>query len=85
MSRLLAKPVHAQQVHQITPESAGWHHVGFELYDLEIGQSLVLQQAGRELCLVVLSGTVNVKAGEQLWNGVGGRTSVFDDQAPGAI
>jgi len=85
MSRLLAKPADAQKVHHITPESAGWHHVGFELYDLETGQSLVLQQAGRELCLVVLSGTVSVKVGEQLWNDVGGRDSVFDNQAPGAI
>ncbi len=85
MSRLLAKPADAQQVHRITPESAGWHHVGFELYDLQTGQNLVLQQTGRELCLVVLSGTVSVKVGEQLWNNVGGRASVFDDQAPGAI
>ncbi len=85
MSKLLAKPVHAQQVHHITPESVGWVHVGFELYDLEAGQSLVLQQPGRELCLVVLSGTVSVKVGEHLWNDVGGRASVFENKAPGAI
>jgi 5-deoxy-glucuronate isomerase len=85
MSRLLAKPTDAQKVHHITPESAGWTHVGFELYDLKSGENLVLQQAGRELCLVVLSGTASVKVGEELWNDVGGRASVFDDQAPGAI
>ena len=85
MSRLLVKPADTQQVHAITPKSAAWLYVGFELYDLLAGQELILQQAGRELCLVVLSGTVSVKAGEQHWTGVGRRSSVFDEQAPGVI
>ncbi len=85
MVQLLVKPTKAQQVHAITPESAGWKYVGLELYDLQAEEVLVLQQAGRELCLVVLSGTVSVKAGEQHWTGVGSRSSVFDEQAPGVI
>jgi 5-deoxy-glucuronate isomerase len=85
VSDLLVKPAESQQVHSITPHSAGWKYVGFELYDLQPGADLVLQQAGRELCLVVLSGTASVKVGEQLWNGVGGRSSVFDERAPGVV
>ena len=85
MSRLLVKPAGKQQVHQITPETAGWHHVGFELYDMQSGEELKLQQAGRELCLVVLSGTVSIQVDGQTWDKVGGRNSVFDDQAPGAV
>lgn len=85
MSQLLVKPVKKQQVHAITPESAGWKYVGFGLYDLQAGQDLELQQAGRELCLVVLSGTTSVQVGEQHWTGLGGRSSVFDEQAPGVI
>ncbi len=85
MSRLLVKPATARQVHQITPDSAGWSYVGFEVYDLLAGEDLELQQAGRELCLVVLSGTASIKVGEQVWAGVGGRSSVFDDRAPGAV
>ena len=27
-------------VHRVTPESAGWGHVGFELYRVKPGQSL---------------------------------------------
>ena len=71
MSRLLVKPASAGQVHRITPDSAGWSHVGFELYDLSAGEQLVLRQAGRELCLVLLSGTAGVKVDEQVWAGVG--------------
>ena len=85
MSKLLVKPAGTQQVHAISPESAGWKYVGFELYDLQPGQDLVLQQAGRELCLVVLSGSISVRVGEHHWTDVGSRSSVFDEQAPGVI
>ena len=85
MSKLLVKPADTQQVHAISPESAGWKYVGFGLYDLQAGQDLELRQAGRELCLVVLSGTTSVQVGEQHWTGVGGRSSVFDEQPPGVI
>jgi 5-deoxy-glucuronate isomerase len=85
MSRLLVKPTKARQVHDITPASAGWEHVGFALYDLQVGENLSLQQPGREICLVILTGIASVRVGEQTWNGVGGRSSVFEDMAPGAI
>ncbi len=85
MSRLLIRPAGEQQVHNITPVSAGWEHVGFSVYDLLAGDDLTLQQPGRELCLVVLSGTSRIRVGEQVWTGIGGRSSVFEDQAPGVI
>ena len=85
MSRLLIKPDSAQQVHNITPESANWEHVGFALYDLKANESLSLLQEGRELCLVVLSGTANISTDDQTWENVGNRSSVFENNAPGAV
>ncbi len=85
MSRLLVKPAARQPVQRITPDSAGWKYVGFELYDLDAGEELELQQDGRELCLVVLSGTARVEVAAQRWDEVGGRGSVFEDRAPGAV
>ena len=85
MSRLLVKPAPTQQVHNITPESANWEHVGFALYDLKAGESLSLHQEDRELCLVVLSGTVEVTVEGQTWQKVGDRSSVFENKAPGAV
>jgi 5-deoxy-glucuronate isomerase len=84
MSRLLIKPATAGQVHQVTPQSASWQYVGFSIYDLIAGQGLQLHDPGRELCLVVLTGTAAVAVDGYRWQGVGGRQSVFDDQAPGA-
>jgi 5-deoxy-glucuronate isomerase len=57
MSRLLVKPEAGAQVHEITPASANWDYVGFEVFDLAAGESINLQREGHELCLVVLTGT----------------------------
>ena len=85
MSRLLVKPSSTQQVHSITPSSAGWTHVGFDLYDLEAGDNLQLSQVNRELCLVILTGSADVKTTDKSWENIGGRDSVFEDKAPGAV
>jgi len=85
MSRLLVKPDSSQQVHNITPKSANWEHVGFSLYDLKAGEELTLLQQGRELCLVVLTGTVDIKTKDQTWDSIGDRSSVFENKAPGAV
>jgi 5-deoxy-glucuronate isomerase len=85
MSKLLIKPAPTSQVHQVTPQNAGWSYVGFSVHDLASGETLECQQAGRELCIVVLTGTANITVGEKTWLKVGGRTSVFVDQPPGAV
>lgn len=85
MSKLLIKPSATAQVHQVTPESAGWKYVGFAVHDMAAGDTLQCQQAGRELCVVILSGSANVSVGLQHWPDVGGRESVFVDQPPGAV
>lgn len=85
MSKLLVKPNNNQLVHDITPASAKWEHVGFALHDLQAGDSIQLSQADRELCIVILTGSADVVVGEDTWNNIGGRESVFENKAPGAI
>jgi 5-deoxy-glucuronate isomerase len=85
MSKLLVKPAAKSKVHQVTPQSAGWDYVGFSVHDLAAGETLDCQQAGRELCIVVLTGTANISTGSNSWLNIGGRTSVFVDQPPGAV
>jgi 5-deoxy-glucuronate isomerase len=59
---------------RVTPESAGWRHVGFEVYrDAGIERRF----DDRETCLVILSGAATVRAGGQQWTDVGERESVF--------
>jgi 5-deoxy-glucuronate isomerase len=66
---------------EVTPESAGWRYVGFRVVRLAAGKSYTHREAGREACLVVLSGTVTVEAGGERFEGLGGRASVFDGPA----
>jgi 5-deoxy-glucuronate isomerase len=62
----------------ITPETAGWRHVGFEMFRLQQGQRLQRRTVGEEACVVVLAGRCGASAGRRTWPEVGGRRSVFD-------
>ncbi|MGH8288232.1 MAG: 5-deoxy-glucuronate isomerase [Steroidobacteraceae bacterium] len=69
----------------ITPESAGWKYVGFELRRLVAGQRAGLASTGKEICVLVLTGWASVEAGEHMFADLGGRKSVFEDAPPGAV
>lgn len=69
----------------ITPESAAWDHVGFDVYRLSARQILSQQTGNREACLVLVSGSADIRAGEQQFNNIGGRNSPFEQQPPGAV
>jgi 5-deoxy-glucuronate isomerase len=62
---------------RITPETAGWRHVGFEVFRLRQGQRLERQATGEEACVVLLSGQCHAWAAGQEGT-VGGRDSPFD-------
>ncbi len=78
-------PDSAGVVTDVTPASAHWGHVGFRVQQLAEGQSALGGEPGREVCLVILSGAADVKAGALVMTNLGGRGSVFDDEAPGAV
>ena len=72
-------------VHRVTPESAGWEHVGFELWRLEPGQRLVQPADDRERCLVLVAGRADVATEGRSWEDLGERTSPFEDRNPYAV
>lgn len=57
----------------VTPESAGWSYVGFEVARAPLESST----GSRELCLVVLAGTCSVRSAHGAWDGLGGRPDPF--------
>ena len=63
---------------RVTPESAGWDWVGFEVVRLDAGQILERKTGSEEVCLVILSGRCDVVAEGEEWRGVGERASPFD-------
>ena len=70
---------------EVTPQSAGWQHVGFKVVHLQAGERHAATSADRETCLVLVAGTADISAGNQIFNDVGGRASPFEDKAPGAV
>lgn len=70
---------------QITPQDADWTYVGFKAERLSAGETTRTETGSRELCIVVLTGRVDIRVNGELYPGQGGRDSVFEDKAPAAL
>ncbi len=86
VSPLLVKAApQGREIVNVTPERAGWTHVGFRAVRLAAGESETVETGARELCLVVLTGTVDVTVDGQTHAGLGRRDSVFEETSPAAV
>ena len=85
-SPLLVKAAReGREIVNVTPERAGWTHVGFRAIRLRAGESETLHSGTREICLVVLTGTIDATVAEQTYSGLGRRSTVFEPVSPAAI
>jgi 5-deoxy-glucuronate isomerase len=86
VSPLLAKAApQGREIVNITPERAGWTHVGFRALRLGAQESEDIETGARELCLVVLTGSVSVTVDGVTHANLGSRTSVFEEASPAAV
>lgn len=88
MSKLLLQPqipTEDGKILSVTPESAGWKYVGFEVYDLKKGAILNKETEDNEHCLVLLSGKANVKTNRNVFEAIGKRMSVFEKTPPYSV
>jgi 5-deoxy-glucuronate isomerase len=70
MSSLVVQP-------PVTPESAGWTYVGFEVLDLGGGERIERDTGDRECCVVVVEGSCHVRSEHGAWRDLGGRPDPF--------
>jgi len=83
MADLLRKPFGTHgKVHEITPASAGWRHVGFSLYRLRPGESAAEATGATEVILVLVEGRARIHAAGQDWGVLGERMNVFERTPP---
>ena len=61
----------------VTPESAGWGHVGFEVLALGAGERARRDPSQREVCIVVIAGSCDVRSEHGEWLDLGARESPF--------
>jgi 5-deoxy-glucuronate isomerase len=74
-----------REIVSVTPQSAGWGFVGFRAIRLLADETEALFTADRELCIVVLAGSVDIAANGQTFANLGTRDSVFDPVSPAAV
>lgn len=86
MTDLLVKPSGTSgKVHDITPASAGWSYVGFELHRLAPGETAAGSLGETEAIVVVVEGKLAITAAGQDWGVMGERMSVFEKTPPHAL
>lgn len=88
MSKLLLKPQTPDKegkILSVTPESAGWKYVGFEVFSIKKGNVLERQTIDNEVCLVLLSGLANIKTDDEEFMKIGKRMSVFEKSPPYSV
>jgi 5-deoxy-glucuronate isomerase len=77
MSELLVHPSQTsgsdRAILRVTPESARWRYVGFEVVTLGGGDVAARDSGDREVCIVVVSGTIHVLSPHGEWGDLGGR------------
>jgi 5-deoxy-glucuronate isomerase len=82
LSRLVVrrpkKPAGQGPVAIVTPETAGWSYVGFEVYELSRGDGIRQATGAREACVVMLAGQADIAVGAEAWKDVGSRQNVFE-------
>jgi 5-deoxy-glucuronate isomerase len=79
------KPDDQGRIIDITPASAGWQYVGFEVRRLGAGSRTSVLVPSREACVLILTGAADIEVEGRSLGCLGGRQSVFDDTAPGAV
>jgi 5-deoxy-glucuronate isomerase len=78
MSKLLIKPTGERgKIHHVTPHSAGWTYVGFDVHRLAAGETISGGSEHREVCLVLLSGKARTAVGDTDFGEIGERMSPF--------
>ncbi|MCO5063971.1 MAG: 5-deoxy-glucuronate isomerase [Rhizobiaceae bacterium] len=79
MSKLRVRPEKKTGlVARITPESAGWNYVGFDLHRLAQGETASGSSGNNELCLVFVTGKGDVTVSGKRLGLLGERMSPFD-------
>ena len=79
MPKLLVRPTSKSgRVAHITPESAGWTYVGFDLWKLPASEVASGETGEREVCLVFVTGMGSVTAGGQDLGVLGDRSTPFE-------
>jgi 5-deoxy-glucuronate isomerase len=69
----LPEPDADSAILRVTPESAGWRYVGFEVLRLDQHVTAHRDTGDREVCIVVVTGSAQINSEYGEWGDIGGR------------
>ena len=72
-------------IQDISPKTAGWSYVGFQVYRLQTGEKLKLVDDYNEQCLVLISGKISAVLNDNAPVEIGKRMSPFEKIPPFSI
>jgi len=88
MSDLLVHPSAAPEadgtILRVTPESATWRYLGFEVLALDEGTIARRKSADREVCVVLLAGVAHLRSEHGDWRELGGRPNPWSGRPDAA-
>jgi len=73
------------EVQKITPKSAGWEYVGFEMYHLQDNQTLDFNTESTEVCFVLVAGKATIITESQVFEHIGNRMTPFEKIPPYSV
>ncbi len=73
------------KIHDITPETAGWTYVGYQVFRLRPGELAGEALGSNEAIIVMIEGKANIKAAGQEFGELGERMDVFDRTPPHSL
>jgi 5-deoxy-glucuronate isomerase len=79
------KPNEEGRALNISPESAGWEYVGFQVFSLKKGQSIKKETGDQEVCLVLVQGKADIATSKKKWEDIGERMDVFEKIPPYSV
>lgn len=90
MSYLLSKsrkdhPDKNGEVQKITPKTANWEYVGFEMYHLQEEQELTFDTENTETCFVLVAGKATIVTSQATFEHIGNRASPFERIPPYSV
>ncbi|MCU0830643.1 MAG: 5-deoxy-glucuronate isomerase [Rhizobiaceae bacterium] len=86
MSHLLIRPQGVRgKVHEVSPENAGWRHVGFEAHRMQPGDVATGATGDREAILVLVEGKARISVEKTNFGELGQRMNVFEGTPPAAL
>jgi 5-deoxy-glucuronate isomerase len=87
-SKLLIRPARPGpdgRVFNVTPASAGWTYVGFDLHHMAAGMEAHAATGRREAILVLVEGRAEISAGGRSFGELGERMDVFEKTKPWSV